>query len=78
MQQANQAVRDLAKAEMVKGALWLVGGALLTGITYAAAEPGGTYAIFWGAFAYGGFRFLRALYYWANPEALLQKKKDRS
>jgi len=70
------AARTAARAEMIKGTLWLLGTAVVTGVTYAAAEPGGTYVVFWGAMAYGGYRFLRALYYWFNPKALL-KKADR-
>ena len=57
------AVQQAAKGEMLKGVLWLVGGAVVTGITYSAAEPGGTFFVFWGAMAYGAIRFLRGLYY---------------
>lgn len=67
------AVRQAVKIEMVKGLLWFVGAAAVTGITYMAADPGGSYVVFWGAMAYGGFRLLRAIYYWLNPEALLNK-----
>jgi hypothetical protein len=63
--------RAAARAEMIKGTLWLVGAGLLTGVTYLTADPGGTYFVFWGAMAYGAYRFLRALYYWFNPRALL-------
>lgn len=67
------AARGAAKVEMTRGVSWLAGGALVTGITYASASPGGTYFVFWGALAYGGYRFLRALYFWFNPDALLRK-----
>ena len=67
------AARSAAKGELLKGFLWLVGGGLVSGITYLAADPGGTYVVFWGALAYGAFRFLRALYFWANPSALIGK-----
>lgn len=67
------AAREAAKREMIKGVLWFIGGALLTGITYATADPGGTYVVFWGALAYGAYRLLRAIYYWANPQALINK-----
>lgn len=67
------AARQAAKAEMVKGVLWLIGGAAVTGITYAAADPGGSFVLFWGALAYGAYRFLRAVFYWLNPDALLKK-----
>ena len=58
---------------MVKGTLWLLGAAIVTGVTFLAADPGGTYFVFWGAMAYGGYRFLRALYYWLNPDALIER-----
>ncbi|HEX7098030.1 MAG TPA: hypothetical protein VF377_02215 [Acidimicrobiia bacterium] len=70
------AVQQAAKGEMLKGVLWLVGGAVVTGITYSAAEPGGTFFVFWGAMAYGAIRFLRGLYY-ANPKALLDKQQQQ-
>lgn len=72
-QYVSQAVKDAAKVEMVKGVLWLVGGGALTGITYAMARPGDTYVVFWGALAYGGYRFLRALYHWFNPKSLMDR-----
>ena len=58
---------------MIKGSLWLIGAALVTGMWYLSADPGESYVVFWGAMAYGAFRFLRALYYWFNPRALLKK-----
>ena len=68
-------LQQVAKAEIVKGLLWLIGGAIVTGITYSAVEPGGSYYVFWGAMAYGAFRVLRGLYYYANPKALLDKRQ---
>lgn len=67
-------LQEAAKNEMVKGALWLVVGALVSLIGYVAtSSDGGTYYVFWGAMAYGAYRFIRALYYWFNPSALLAK-----
>lgn len=73
----NEAVRQAAGSEMKKGVAWFAGAAALTVITYAAADPGGSYVLFWGAMAYGTYRLLRGFYYWANPNALL-KKMERS
>lgn len=70
-------VQQAAKGEMLKGVLWLVGGAVVTGITYSAAEPGGTFFVFWGAMAYGAIRFLRGLFYYAHPKALLDKQQQQ-
>lgn len=69
----TQQARSAAKREMVKGFFWFAAAALVTTLTYSAAEPGGTYLVFWGALAYGCFRFLRAVYYWLNPPALLKR-----
>lgn len=67
------AARKAAQREMTKGILWLAGAGAVTGITYLAADPGGSYFVFWGAMAYGAYRFLRALYFWLNPKALLRR-----
>jgi hypothetical protein len=72
-QQMEAVARQAAKLEMIKGLLWFVGGAAVSGITYLAADPGGSYYVFWGAIAYGGYRLLRAIYYWLNPESLIRK-----
>ena len=72
-QELRAAARQAAKIEMVKGALWFAVGAAISGITYAAAAPGGRYLLFWGPIAYGGYRLVRAIYFWLNPEALLRK-----
>lgn len=72
----KRAAQQVAKTEMIKGLLWLIGGAIVTGITYSAAAPGGSYYVFWGAMAYGAFRFLRGLYHHANPRALLNKHQQ--
>ena len=47
---------------MLYGALWCIGGILVTGITFSAARSGGTYFIAWGAVLFGGFQFLQGLY----------------
>ena len=39
------------------GLLWLAGGAAFTLFTYAAAGPGGTYVVTWGAMLYGAVKF---------------------
>lgn len=66
-------IQDAVKREMVKGVLWLVAGALVSLIGYAAASDGGSYLVFWGAMAYGAYRFIRALFYRFNPAALRAK-----
>jgi hypothetical protein len=46
----------------LRGLLLLVGGGLLTLITYNAASGGGSYFIFYGAMAAGAFDILVALF----------------
>ena len=50
---------------MRSGALWCLGGLLVTGITYtmAANSPaGGTYIIAWGAIVFGAVRFFQGFF----------------
>lgn len=67
--------RAAAKAEFGKALLWLGGGAVVTAVTYAASPDGGTFVVFWGAMLYGAWRTLRALYYLANPGALVRRTR---
>ncbi len=44
---------------MTYGALWFIGGLVVTVATYAAAIGGGTYVIAYGAIIYGIVQFIR-------------------
>jgi predicted phage tail protein len=48
-------------ADVLVGALFLVGGLLLTAVTLAAASGGGTYVLAWGPMLYGGIRLMKGL-----------------
>ena len=65
--------REAAKAEMLKGGIWVIAGGLITGVTYLSANPDGSYIVFWAAIAYGAFRVLRAAVMWLYPDALLKR-----
>jgi hypothetical protein len=58
-----QAKKLAAKHNMFYGALWCIGGIVVTMFIYQAASNagGGPYIIAWGAILYGGFQFLRGL-----------------
>ena len=57
--------KERGKKEMIYGALWCVGGAVVTLLTYMLAEGGGTYVVAWGAMAWGALQFLKgASMYW--------------
>ncbi len=51
-----------AGSDLGWGLVLLVGGGIATAVTYAAAAPGGTYVVFWGAMLYGGYKVLKGLY----------------
>lgn len=53
---------EIANKNMLYGALWCIGGIIVTGITYAIASEGGGYLITWGAVVFGGWQFLKGLY----------------
>jgi hypothetical protein len=58
-------VCTLAEKQMFRGALWCIGGALVTGATLLAASgpSGGTYIVAWGAILFGAIEFLKG---WAG------------
>ena len=66
-------LQGLASREAGIGTLYLIGGIVVTAVTYYNATPGGTYTVFYGAMLYGGYRFLAGLFYLANPKALIKK-----
>ena len=55
--------KALGKKNMLYGALWCIGGIVLTVVTYSAATSsgGGTYFVFWGAVIFGGIQFVQGL-----------------
>lgn len=57
----SSAVRGAGMKNMLFGALWCVGGTIVTVATYSAASDGGTYVVFWGAIIFGAIQFLRGL-----------------
>jgi hypothetical protein len=49
--------------DMIVGALWCIGGIVVTVATYSAvARSGGTYFVAWGAVLSGGIQFLKGLF----------------
>jgi hypothetical protein len=49
---------------MLFGALWAIGGTIVTLWTYNAAGPGETYVIAWGAIGFGAIDFLWGFFNW--------------
>jgi hypothetical protein len=55
--------KKAGKKDMIYGALWCVGGAIVTAVTYSmASSGGGRYIITWGAIIFGAIQFFRGLY----------------
>lgn len=46
---------------MLFGALWCIGGIVVTAATYSAASGGGTYVVAWGAIVFGAVQFFIGL-----------------
>lgn len=62
-----------AKANAIKGAVWLALGIVVTAIGYAIASPGSTYLVMWGAMLFGGYQFVVGLHHYFNPQLLVKK-----
>ena len=61
--EAARITNALGKKNMLYGALWCIGGTIITVGTYTAASSGGgTYFITWGAIIFGALQFLQRLY----------------
>ena len=56
---APTARRQQARKNMLHGALWCIGGIILTYASLDAAGPGDIYFIFWGAILFGGVQLLQ-------------------
>lgn len=66
-------IRSKASSLMASGIIMFIIGAVLTGISSANAEPGGTYVIFTGLLLVGMWRFFKGGYYYVYPDALIDK-----
>ena len=60
--QYKQEKREAGNKNMLYGALWCVGGLLVTILTYSAASDGGTYVVAWGAVIFGAIQFFKGLF----------------
>ena len=52
------------KKEMLRGALWCIGGIAVTAITYSLASEGGPFIVAFGAIIFGAIQFFRGLAQW--------------
>lgn len=54
-------IRETGNKNMLYGALWAIGGTVVTMATYSAAKGGGTYIVAWGAILFGIVQFFQGL-----------------
>lgn len=59
--QISKAKKEKANKDMIFGALWCVGGLIVTIVTYQAASGGGSYIVAWGAIIFGAVQFIRGM-----------------
>jgi hypothetical protein len=50
--------------DLVFGGILVAIGGIVTAATYATADPGGTYILFWGPIVYGGYRLVVGVFKW--------------
>lgn len=60
-QQIKDAKKEKANRDMLFGALWCIGGIVVTAVTFSAASGGGTYVVAWGAILFGAVQFIKGL-----------------
>ena len=60
-QARTKALREAGKKNMLYGALWCIGGTVVTVLTYQAAAGGGRYVVAWGAIIFGAIQFFRGM-----------------
>ena len=63
MHKMHEKQKQKSNKDILYGALWCLGGLLLTWITYDAASKGGTYIVAWGAILFGALQFLKGVFH---------------
>jgi|GEM_PF-2186868 len=54
---------------MLVGGLWLIGGLLVTALTYSASSGGGTYVVTYGAIIIGAVQFIGGLFQYVSYQS---------
>ncbi|RME43556.1 MAG: J domain-containing protein [Chloroflexi bacterium] len=70
------AAKAAARSAALRGLAWLIGGLLITVISYAAAASsptGGSYVVMWGAILFGGVQALRGFAASSRIESKVQE-----
>lgn len=61
---SSAAVKNAGKKNILYGAIWCMGGIIVTALTYQAAADnptGGKYVVAWGAIVFGAIQLIRGL-----------------
>jgi hypothetical protein len=63
MQAKANALKQAGRKNMLYGALWCIGGIVVTALSFQAAANagGGKYVLAWGAILFGGIQFFRGM-----------------
>lgn len=80
-QMKSEAMALAGKKNMAFGALWFIGGSVVTAATYGAASSnpnGGSYVVAWGAIVFGTLQFLRGLMQFAATIGTAGRKGEGS
>ena len=58
-----EGLKRAGRKNMLYGALWCIGGTVITALSYQAAvnAGGGKYVLAWGAIVFGGIQFFRGM-----------------
>ena len=74
----QKVTKESAQRNMLFGALWCIGGILMTAWGYSSvSRGGGTYFIFWGAIIFGGIQFFQGLMQYSSaPDSMPDYTND--
>jgi len=58
---SNRGDSAQANQDILQGTAWLIGGSIVTALTYAAASDGGIYVITYGAIIFGAVQLIKGI-----------------
>ncbi len=61
MREHSEQTRARGKKNVLWGAIWCIGGTIVTVVTYSIASGGGTYIVAWGAIIFGAIQLIMGL-----------------
>jgi hypothetical protein len=67
-----EVTKSVGQKNMLIGALWCIGGTVVTVATYnlaTSSASGGTYFVAWGAILFGGIQFIKGLFQFLSSSA---------